>query len=53
MSTNQMMKVLGLRITRNTTAPVKRLNKIFSELCSQKEKKIDFFTYKTPNKRIP
>ena len=29
------------------------LNKIFSELCSQKEKKIDFFTYKTPNKRIP
>ena len=29
------------------------LNKIFLELCSQKEKKIDFFTYKTPNKRIP
>ena len=29
------------------------LNEIFSKITSTNEKKIDFFTYKTPNKRIP
>ena len=41
----------SLKISRKNMYII--LNKIFKKLSSQNEKKINFFDYKTPNKRIP